>query len=296
MEKWFTDDLLERPTGTFCSNGEFLPQMYGQEFSTLNQAMYMYQNKGIEFDKSDNHLKMLNDSAILYEVLEMGFEANINNPSEVILPFSYSSLTRMFKNDSIQIPIYRNESDPRIRAFLPHGNYTLTIKNPTLSSYFIPKKRPFDLPDYEDEIICDAEQLSENGSKLLSKCGTFIFTHFNNRTEEEAHSGKHSLKLGGHDIYGFTHDLVIEKDYDCEWEVSVWRKGSNEGSLVITFEDAGSTGTNTATITDSLGWEQLKVKFKIPKTLDREQNIKIYVFLPDAAQVCYFDDLMIRKL
>lgn len=302
MEKWFPEEAMEKPYNDYCSNGEFLPQMYGQEFKSLNQCMFMLQRNGIKFDKQENTMKMIDKDAIHLEKLNVEFEADIKNPSEVILPFSYSKLTRLFRVDSIdgkvQIPIYRNDSDPRVRAFLPFGKYTVILKQPTLASFLILKKPKTNLPEYKEEIVCEADHLTENSSRLRSTCGQYIFKHFNNQSNEEAHSGEYSLKLDKNNPYGFTHIFTLKKDYYCDWEVSAWRKGGDAGFLHVSFDDSGveSVGNNTAVETDSLGWQLVKVKFRIPKQVEENDIITVYTYIDNHDQTIYFDDLRIKKL
>jgi hypothetical protein len=295
---WYQGNDLEQISHESCNAGEYLPSIYGDNFQKLLEHLYLFKKRGIEIKEKDNYLNITNSAKLENETSKVELEANFKNISEVIIPITYSSLTRMYRidpktNNKQQIPIYRTDSDPRIRAILPFGVYHLQIDLPTLKNIFIPKKMPNHREKFKT-IECDAESLSEYGTFLVSKCGLHFFANPELRSNEISRSGKYSIKLIGNSSYGFTYVMNSQKDYSDEWELSVWRHGSNKGTLLIQTGDSILFGQNKSIEVDSAGWELLKIRFNIPPQLADDIEIKYYVFNACEINPIYFDDFKLE--
>jgi hypothetical protein len=83
------------------------------------------------------------------------------------------------------------------------------------------------------EIFCDAEQIANGGKYLISSDTNYLILGGYAQSDEQAHSGRYSIKLSCPDSYGMMLTLknVQPDDY---YQVSVWRKSeSNNGILVV---------------------------------------------------------------
>jgi len=298
--RWYKNNELEQITTETCNVGEYIPSIYGDNFQFLHEHMYQFMQKGIEIKEKDNYLNILNANELKFEALQVNLEASFNNVSEVILPITYSGLSRLYKiypntNLKHQIPIWRTDSDPRIRAILPFGQYKLQLDLPTLKNIFIPKKKPYNRDRFE-VIECDAEQLSPFGTFLVSKCGFHFFQNAECRSNEKAHSGKYSVKLIGNNSFGFTYKMNSLKDYLTDWEVSVWRYGNDKGTLIIQIGDKIFMSQNKSSEVDANGWELLKIRFKIPPQISEDDEIKFYVYNSLDKNPIYFDDFKLEAV
>jgi hypothetical protein len=291
---WYTDEEVEAMVHTTCNVGEYLPDIFGTKYSYLKEQMYLLADRNIEIKEEGNVIEQTNKHDLHQEALFAAFYANIKQPTDVILPITYSELTRLFQVDAAtgekkQLPIYRTAADPRIRTFLPYGEYDLKAYLPTLMNIFIPK------PKYREaeriELIeSNTEMLSANKLNLISIDKRHLLSGAEIRTDEKARSGTYSIKLSGPFEYGFDFELNSKKVYGEDLRVSVWRHGSPRSALVIEAGGKVFIRQETASATDSLGWEQLVIDFKIPPEIDRNDLIKIYVHRSKEEEVTYFDD------
>jgi uncharacterized membrane protein len=144
-------------------------------------------------------------------------------------------------------------------------------------------------------LACDAEMVT---GKNYTTTGTLSATIENGvtRSNEKAHSGKHSAKISFKNPYTFTSHLS-----DCRWgdsiTVDVMRSGS-VGGIIISADDNSfySQYTVDPIEKDSLGWEHLQAKFMVPHHM--EDKISIYMYYKKGSDSSYFDDIKIvyRKL
>jgi len=296
---WYKKDEVERKINVTCNVGEYLPSIFGDDFLYLQQHMYLLSRRGIEIKEKGNYMEILNKEELKNEALRVRLKADIENISEVVLPVTYSALTRMYKLDQEskkkqQIPVYRTDSDPRIRAVLPYGDYLLQIDLPTLKNLFIRAKKPFNRDVFE-LVECDIEHLSEYETYLVSNCGLHLLKGAQNRTSEKSRSGSYSLKLENDGQFGLDYMVNTKKDYKNYYEASVWCFGGGNGSLVV---DGGEhlfiCGSFSGEI-DQEGWRQMKVRFKLPQQINENDKVKIYVQGSSDGKPVYFDDFRLEK-
>jgi hypothetical protein len=297
---WYKTGDLEQITNVTCNFGEYLPSIYGDEFLFLKQHMFLFKDRGIEIKEKDNYLEIRNDKELRYEAKKVILDARFENVSEVILPITYSSLTRLYIIDPYtrikqQIPIFRTDSDPRIKAILPFGVYTLQLDLPTLKNLFIRSKRPYNRDEFE-LIDCDAERITVNGNFLASKCGFHLFNNVEARSNEKYRSGNYSIKLTKDKPYGFTYMMNSKKDYKCEWQASVWRFGGDKGNLTVYGGKHLFISQNIPDSIDTAGWALLKIRFKIPPQIYENDEIKIFVHNLYNELPVYFDDFKLEKI
>lgn len=145
----------------------------------------------------------------------------------------------------------------------------------------------------EQHITCDAEiEVDFLNKKYIEGSDGLLLTGGSYRSEEEAHSGKYSIKLGGDDTYAFQVKFKeIEKDMFVR--ATVWRKGK-QGNLALTSKK--NTGfqaySKTINAKDSLGWEQLILEAFVPANYDGGE-IKLFV-MNSTDKEGYFDDLEVK--
>ena len=105
----------------------------------------------------------------------------------------------------------------------------------------------------------------------------------------ESHSGEFSLILDHNQKSGIMYQLdslVPGQTISAQ----IWRKGSNNGSLVISGPDLYNS-INVPIETDSLGWKLLKINFIIPDSIKGSYQIYPWNASPDHV---FFDDLKIE--
>jgi len=150
-----------------------------------------------------------------------------------------------------------------------------------------------------EEVVCTAEQVSDDSNKFVSE-KKFIDLTFNNgrtRSAEMAHSGKYSCKLSKKNPYGMTYSIRKVKPKE-QYEISVYRKTpSKKAVLIIATPDPKNLylSISDAIETDEKGWDLLQYKLTIPEKLNG-MDVAIYTWLQDTINNAYFDDLSIKFL
>lgn len=145
----------------------------------------------------------------------------------------------------------------------------------------------------EVNITCDAETTIDFlGKTFIEGSDGLLLTGGAYRTDEEAHSGYYSIKLGGEDKYAFQVKFKdIEKDMFIR--ATIWKKGEG-GNLAFTSDkNLGfkhySKLVNTS---DSSGWEQLILESFVPANYKGEE-IKLFA-MNNSEETVYFDDLEVK--
>ncbi len=146
------------------------------------------------------------------------------------------------------------------------------------------------------KIICDAENISEDGKNFISIDNNELFGNANTQSNEKAHSGKFSVKLTKRHPFAMSYTIknVQPDDY---YQITVWRYNkNNKGVLVISDKTAKKYYITTykSIEKDKNGWQLLKIDAEVSPNI-KNKNLKIYVWNNDADSV-YFDDLTIVKL
>jgi hypothetical protein len=156
------------------------------------------------------------------------------------------------------------------------------------------KNQVVDFEVDEFEFSCDAEILTEDKSKFISKeCDTLFFTGGNARSDVYSNSGKYSILLNNAQPYGFSIEINNAKVDDL-YEISVWRyKNGTKAKIVVEGEGFWIGGEDIAETNDE-NWEKIIMEFYIPPNYSGDK-IKIYLWNPDANDA-YFDDLNIKKV
>jgi hypothetical protein len=145
----------------------------------------------------------------------------------------------------------------------------------------------------EVNITCDAETTIDFlGKTFIEGSDGLLLTGGAYRTDEEAHSGNYSIKLGGEDKYAFQVKFKdIEKDMFIR--ATIWKKGEG-GNLAFTSDkNLGfkhySKLVNTS---DSSGWKQLILESFVPANYKGEE-IKLFA-MNNSEERVYFDDLEVK--
>lgn len=136
---------------------------------------------------------------------------------------------------------------------------------------------------------CDFENRSKDNTFILDSNNDAIMESYMTRNWEK-HSGTYSLILNNNQKSGIIYQfdsLVPGQTITA----SIWRKGSNNGSLIITGSSIYQE-TNASVREDPGGWELLKINYTIPDSLSN-CSFQIYPWNESPDNI-YFDDLTIE--
>ncbi|MEO8210027.1 MAG: hypothetical protein ABI840_05670, partial [bacterium] len=157
------------------------------------------------------------------------------------------------------------------------------------------------------KVTFDAENLSTDSSGLLNEfagdtllnnksvnfTSDFILSdELVNRSDEDAHSGKYSVKVDKSNPYGFVGKLKLKKG--SYYKFSVWRKNPKHTGFLVVGENNFFNRAWYDYDTDDNGWELLYLDY-----LCENSNIKelpVYVWQQDTLSPVYFDDLTITSV
>lgn len=145
----------------------------------------------------------------------------------------------------------------------------------------------------EEKITCDAETTVDFiGKTFLEGSDGLLLTGGAYRTDEEAHSGKYSIKLGGSNNYAF--EIKFEElEKDMFIRATIWKKGS-EGNLAFTSDK--SLGfreySKLVNVSDSSGWNQIILEAFVPANYNGEE-IKLFAMNTSDEEV-FFDDIEVK--
>ena len=145
------------------------------------------------------------------------------------------------------------------------------------------------------EVFCDAEQTAEGRKYLVSSDSSFKILGGYAQSDEQAHSGKFSVKLPGPNSFGMICTLKNVQAND-HYQVSVWRKSENNNGILVvpdTTHNKIFLTTRKPVKKDKNGWELLKMDIFVPS--DFNEKLKVYVWNNENT-VVYFDDLKIIQL
>lgn len=135
---WFQEKYLEEKVNSgVWGIGEYIPNITPVE--NENQTFFKeLSDKGIELSNKDCMLKKQEYKNP--EQLEIMFQASCISSTEVVFPYCYSGIEylEIINDDECkQIEVNRTNSDPRIRAIIPEGDYTLKLYLPQLKNVFL---------------------------------------------------------------------------------------------------------------------------------------------------------------
>ena len=142
------------------------------------------------------------------------------------------------------------------------------------------------------DFFSDLEGVSSDGATFTSTDTSYRLAGAYLRTAEQSRSGKYSIKLTADEQYGLkcTLPMVTADEY---FDLRVWKKGTKEAGVLVAdiLDNDFYQASRNVVETDSSGWEQIRLEFFIPPTIDQAEMI-IYLWNSDTATV-YFDDLHI---
>jgi len=145
----------------------------------------------------------------------------------------------------------------------------------------------------EEIITCDAETTVDFiGKTFLEGSNGLLLTGGAYQSDEEAHSGKYAIKLGGSNKYAFQIKFE-ELEKDMFIRATVWKKGAH-GNLAFTSDkNLGFRHySKLVNATDSSGWEQLILESFVPANFNGDE-IKLFVMNTSDEEV-YFDDIEVK--
>lgn len=131
--KWLPSELIEASHngGVWGTAGEYNPLV--DEKHIDSPAYYeMLKSYGIESNHSININYIDSASNILIKIYHAAVE---EENTLVVFPFNYSGAEELILQTGEErktIPIFRTENDPRIRVFMPSGEYEIRLTHPTL--------------------------------------------------------------------------------------------------------------------------------------------------------------------
>jgi hypothetical protein len=155
----------------------------------------------------------------------------------------------------------------------------------------------FALEDRKEEEIAfsSGEILTADSSLFLDTLSGKSFKNDETLSTRFALSGVHSVALNHNKPYGFSTTLENMKHGESV-KVKVWKKDAGlPGGIVVQSEDYHRFNRSDSHLTGRRKgqWVELELEFFVPFGFDGE-NIKVYVYNPDAREV-YFDDFSIVR-
>lgn len=145
-----------------------------------------------------------------------------------------------------------------------------------------------------EEISCNAEQRSDDGTSFIGSHTEKKLANGNTRSAEKSHSGAFSAKLTQEEPYSMTCELTNVKKGE-QFQVFVWKWDSSETGLIVSASSENSFYKTNYTVTeaDSNGWQHLMQCYEVPIDLP-DDKLKIYLWNTGKQDV-FFDDLHILR-
>lgn len=144
-------------------------------------------------------------------------------------------------------------------------------------------------------VVCDAENISLDSALIVpsNKFWSSTFKGGKMVSNEQAKSGKGSVKLFGNDLFGMTYLINNVKSGD-NYHAEVWRLGE-KGMIVFSAKDSKVfyQAQRDVTEKDEFGWEKLVLDVTIPENF-KEKELLVYVWNPNKDVPTFFDDLKIQ--
>jgi hypothetical protein len=143
--------------------------------------------------------------------------------------------------------------------------------------------------------ICDAELVSDDRKNFISPADSTIFQYGSSQSNEFAHSGKFSARIGPSLPYGMTIKFKNLANGES-FAITVYRNtiGESKGTIIASGSPYPYYNNEYRILeTDSAGWEKLFKEIFIPAELD-SQELVVYVYNQGKDPV-YFDDLEIIR-
>jgi hypothetical protein len=149
--------------------------------------------------------------------------------------------------------------------------------------------------DGNKTITCGAEKKDKKGEQFVADNDPSIFFSGGKlQTDEDAHTGKYSVKTTKKSAFAF--GVSLSPGADKYFKISVWRKSKdeNKGVLVASSEKNKELylATSRPVVTEKNGWQKLEMDFFTPPTFDGKK-LKIYIW-NNSKDTIYFDDLKIE--
>jgi hypothetical protein len=148
--------------------------------------------------------------------------------------------------------------------------------------------------EFSTVYFCDAENLTKDGKKFVSK--GVEFNGGQAISSEEAYEGRHSCLLDANNFYGLSLGLNDLKPGEV-FSVSVCRKSHNNvGALVLSSLDGSLY--KSVSYGDQLadGWEMISFNLQLPMDIDSLGGLKIYTYNSGKkGEESFFDNLKIIR-
>ncbi len=139
------------------------------------------------------------------------------------------------------------------------------------------------------DFSCDAESLSPDSKSLVASNHQLIDMG-GTYTTERAHSGKHSVKLGGEKPFGMNYKIDGLRAGDII-QVHAWRFSSHKmGKIVISGYNNDFYYVDNVITYDTNGWEELSLTMVVG---NGNGKFKLYALNTDLEPV-YFDDMEVK--
>lgn len=299
---WFPDDFIEsehQEYGTF-GIGEYMPDIShlpAESVETIKAYYLSLHSMGIIVNSGKCAIKQLDSTNL--EQLFKRFHIKCTTNSLVTFPYNYSGLEMLFieKNGKKQaLQWYRTDIDPRIHAYLPAGEYTLTIHFPVLKNLFSKKNT---LPVKKEQIkinlsdYCDMERQSKDELYFISRENEPYETGYGT-SSEKSFSGRYSVKLSDKIPFALKHEITSPKIGEVI-EISINRFEKKGTGNLVTEDSSKKYRLEVFEPSEILkdGWQELKIRFYIPNNLPHSKFF-LYVY-KTSGECVFFDDLVIKR-
>jgi len=258
---------------------------------------YIEQNKDKEFIFSsgvssllkhgiNNNIKITDHSYFVFfknEISYKIYKANINNQFTKIIgvdDVNFDYYPTWSGLDRIVVMKYSNVSDDMLLYSLKGITRKLTFDAENLTA----DSSGFLSTEFTNDTLVNNKSSSILSSLILSK-------RVDNRSDEEAHSGKYSVKLDKSKPYGFVCKLKVKMG--SYYKFSVWRKNPEHTGFLVVGENNFFNRAWFAYGADNNGWELLYFDYLCDD--NTIQELPVYVW-QDTLSSVYFDDLTITSV
>ncbi len=135
------------------------------------------------------------------------------------------------------------------------------------------------IKDKQDSFFCNTEEFDEQNQSLFdSKNKNYQFQGINLKTNEDAYSGKFSLKLTNQHKFAFSFHLPVLNP-DQHYKVSVRVKGNTEDIKIVAEDSKGYwISSNKVSKKDENDWQLLILDLWVPPYLTSFDKLKAYLW------------------
>jgi len=131
----------------------------------------------------------------------------------------------------------------------------------------------------ENKSFCDVENVNDSLKLIYGKNDVNVtFKGYNLKNSDVAFSGSNSLNLTKKKKFAFANNFIVE-DTTAKYRVTAMVKGNaNKVFIVATGKNDFYVQSDSIFERNEDGWQLVRLDFKLPKTFDKGDVVKTYVW------------------